>query len=285
MTKPVRLGEVTCPSGELVIVDGGYLRLWSADQSPMTIDSEILGREPDLSVDGDIPHRELVRQVGQSGGGEFWMCGVPAIAVAGLPAGKLLDVLGDPVQDGWGSIRIVVSDAPVAESRTLGEIGIDWARIAVADADALSAWRHDEPIDGRADVAFWGAAEDEAAEAFGAPLLDIPGEEGVHGWMDLSVDEASLRAAELVAWRDMHAVRRLMVDFRPHSHHWQVMRGVRASSTDSGMVEVGGAWLLFAMTSWGDGYFPVVLDVDASGALVDIRIILADDPPPDDDAD
>jgi hypothetical protein len=34
MTVEVVLGEVTCPSGQLVIMDGGYLELWSGDRVP-----------------------------------------------------------------------------------------------------------------------------------------------------------------------------------------------------------------------------------------------------------
>lgn len=30
----VRLGEITCPSGELILMDGGYLGLWSGERSP-----------------------------------------------------------------------------------------------------------------------------------------------------------------------------------------------------------------------------------------------------------
>ncbi|MEU8663145.1 hypothetical protein AB0C31_41590, partial [Actinoplanes philippinensis] len=34
MTTEVTLGEVTCPSGHLVITDGGYLEMWSGDRVP-----------------------------------------------------------------------------------------------------------------------------------------------------------------------------------------------------------------------------------------------------------
>ena len=34
MDERVLLGEITCPSGELVLMDGGYLDLWSGDKSP-----------------------------------------------------------------------------------------------------------------------------------------------------------------------------------------------------------------------------------------------------------
>ena len=79
----------------------------------------------------------------------------------------------------------------------------------------------------------------------------------------------------MLEWAESDVERKLMVDFRPHSHHWQVMRQVRASETGSGTVEVGGARILFAQTSWGDGFFPVYADRDATGDLVAIRVMLA----------
>jgi hypothetical protein len=65
-----------------------------------------------------------------------------------------------------------------------------------------------------------------------------------------------------------------MVDFRPHSHHWQVMAQVRASATGSGVVEVGGARILFVALSKGDGSYPVYADRDAAGELVAVRVAL-----------
>ena len=39
-------------------------------------------------------------------------------------------------------------------------------------------------------------------------------------------------------------------------------------------IEVGWATVLFAMTSIGDGFFPVHVDVDAGGAPVAIRVTI-----------
>jgi hypothetical protein len=50
------------------------------------------------------------------------------------------------------------------------------------------------------------------------------------------------------------------------------MRQVRASETGSGTIEVGGARILFTLTSWGDGFFPVYADRDAEGELVAVRV-------------
>ncbi|MFF3327294.1 hypothetical protein [Streptomyces sp. NPDC002889] len=43
MEEIFRLGEIRCPSGALVIVDGGHLGLWSGERSPAEIDPALLG--------------------------------------------------------------------------------------------------------------------------------------------------------------------------------------------------------------------------------------------------
>ncbi|MFD5084943.1 hypothetical protein ACFWOG_20180 [Kitasatospora sp. NPDC058406] len=43
MEEIFELGRITCPSGDLVIIDGGYLGMWSGDESPAGIDPEQLG--------------------------------------------------------------------------------------------------------------------------------------------------------------------------------------------------------------------------------------------------
>lgn len=58
----------------------------------------------------------------------------------------------------------------------------------------------------------------------------------------------------------------------PTSHHWQVMAGVRASEHEAATIELGGARIRFAMTSGGDGVFPVSLERDAVGAPVAVHI-------------
>ena len=76
----------------------------------------------------------------------------------------------------------------------------------------------------------------------------------------------------MIDWVEAQPDRKLMVDFRPHSDHWRVMRAVRSARTNSGTVEVGGARILFTMTGRGDGFFPVYADCDADGALVAICV-------------
>ncbi|MCX5195663.1 hypothetical protein OOK31_17420 [Streptomyces sp. NBC_00249] len=337
------LGEVSCPSGTLVVVDGGHLGVWSGERSPAEIDPALLGVDdpvtaaevrnsvdfavvgPDASAAArsfgrqpgamlhDIPasraaeletvfdehcrttgsdarlaalpsrepHARRARRTAAEGGGCFLMFGVPVVAVGGVPTDRRLPVLASRVDHGdgfgprWSEMSVRMSEAETESSVRLGDVGVDWARVLFGDADALNAWRHDEPVDGLADVAFWGAAAEEAAAAFSAPELGEPGEDGVRGWSGLAVAEAWEKARAVQSWKE-ETGRRMMVDFRPHSHHWQVMRQVRASEVGAGTVDIGDARLLCAMTSWGDGYFPVWVDRDASGVVVAVRVSFSD---------
>ncbi|MEU8112227.1 hypothetical protein [Micromonospora sp. NPDC048947] len=56
MAVEVVLGEVTCPSGHLVIMDGGYLELWSGDRVPddeerPATDFAIVGPDAEAAAD------------------------------------------------------------------------------------------------------------------------------------------------------------------------------------------------------------------------------------------
>jgi hypothetical protein len=226
-------------------------------------------------------HAQRARRTAAEGGGSFLMFGVPVVVVGGVPRDRHLPVLasrvdfGDGVGPRWSEIEVRMSEAQAESSVLLGDIGVDWARVLFGDAEALNAWKHDEPVDGLADVAFWGAAADEAAETFAASELGEPGEDGVRGWTGLPVAEAMEKARAVLRWKE-ETGRRMMVDFRPHSDHWQVMRQVRASEFEAGTVDIGDARLLCAMTSWGDGYFPVSVDLDASGAVVAVRVTFSE---------
>ncbi|MDI2130567.1 hypothetical protein [Yinghuangia seranimata] len=339
MEEIFKLGDIRCPSGNLVVVDGGHLGVWSGERSPAEIDPEILGiddpslisdvanavdfavlgldaeeaarsfdRQPGLMI-YDIPasgadgmraafdehcraarlnawlepladreaHAQRVRRIAAAGSGGFFMFGIPVIAIGGIPRDRDLPVFasradfGPGIGERWSQISVQIADVPVESSRLLGEIRVDWARVLFGDTDALNAWQHDEPVDGLADVAFWGAAADEAASRFGAPELGEPGEDGIRGWSGLALPEAIEKARTLLRWKE-ETGRRLAVDFRPHAHHWQVMRQIRASELESGTVDLGDARALCAMTSWGDGYFPVTADIDSTGAVVSVRV-------------
>ncbi|MFI1958544.1 hypothetical protein ACH46L_12100 [Streptomyces althioticus] len=53
MEEVFRLGEISCPSGTLVVVDGGHLGLWSGVRSPAEIDPALLGID-DTATASDV---------------------------------------------------------------------------------------------------------------------------------------------------------------------------------------------------------------------------------------
>jgi hypothetical protein len=341
MGEIVLLGEISCPSGELVILDGGILGMWSRQRSPNELDPRGLGiDDPQIRADvsgavdyvvvgpdaecaaasfprrptryhydipasrtadwtdlfvqhcrehrwdatlqpaaAQVPHRERARRCAAERLAGFLVFGLPAVAVDGLPTTASVRVeahRSDGPWHGWSQMILRVSDAPVAATTGVGSVGVDAARLAFADADALAQWRHDKPLDGLADVAFWGAAAAAAAAEFNADSLTAAGDEGSYGWTDLPIRSALRRAMTIEAWKNAEPGRRMALDFRPHSHHWQVMQQVRANDNETGTITIGDARILFAMTSWGDGVFPVHADRDAAGDLVSLRITLAE---------
>jgi hypothetical protein len=186
-------------------------------------------------------------------------------------------VVAEPTDEGhWAYIRIVISEARPVGIRQLGSIGVDWARFAFADADALSAWEHERPIDGLGDVVFWGVHEDAVAAEFGATRTSTPGDDR-YGWLNLPIQDAYEKAVALDARRNGVPDQKFAFDFRPHSHHWQVMAAVRASDNQAATIDIAGARILFAMTSVGDGFFPVHMEHDAAGAPVAIHVSIMED--------
>jgi hypothetical protein len=328
----VKLGEVTAPSGTLLVVDAGYLGLWCHDRPPHipkgalgdaelehkaneSVDLRIEG--PDAEAAGrafhrqwhpgylyDIPrdslpslegsfrrhvlahswkahlvilpervthlHRVELALAHGKGAGYVQLSGLGCVAVGGVPTDQSLTVVGERKEPGrWKHIAIECRPDLVAKkSEVLGEVMVDRARLMVADTDGLGAWVHEASLDGKADLVFWGKDAPEAAARLNAPLLP----EGVHGWTDLTVEQAEIQGEKAAALGMM-----LMVDFRPHSHHFQLMAQVRASESESGTLSVGGAKMCGFMTTWGDGMFPVVRELGPDGELVRIRIELSND--------
>ena len=225
-----------------------------------------------------VPHRERVRRAIAGGEPDFLISGVPVVAIGGVPADRALPVLATEGEDewSWAHFRIVCRDGSAVASRRLGPIGIDWARFVFADADALDAWEHERPIDGLADVVFWGRDAERIAAELGVGPTGTAGEQDTFGWLNLPVEQARGRALALDGSLDRES-RWVKVDFRPHSHHWQVMADVRGSEYDVATIEVGGARMMYAMTSVGDGFFPVTLELDADGVPVAVQITVTDD--------
>jgi hypothetical protein len=229
----VALGEVTAPSGTLVIFDVGLV--------------------------GYLPRAALE----------------PMFVEVAVPRDRALRVTGTRVGSGryadcWDHVSIELGAGEVAASRELGEAAVDFARLVCIDRAALEHWRHEDALDGRADVVFWGRDEVALAKALGAKRL---GKEG-YGWADLPVADAEARADRAAQLKAEHHWL-LAMDYRPHSHHWAALAAARESPNGAGAIALGGAQALLFFTTWGDGVFPVFLDSDGKGAPVRVRIQLA----------
>jgi hypothetical protein len=100
MTDDVLLGEITCPSGELVLMDGGYLSLWSGSRPPTehdvegippSVNLEIVGPDAEAAAHGLAGFTAEFDQHCAADDPGFLLCGVPVI-VGGMPTDRSLPV-------------------------------------------------------------------------------------------------------------------------------------------------------------------------------------------------
>jgi hypothetical protein len=232
-----------------------------------------------IRLDKRITHRERVDLIRQAkpGGGEIIFQGIPATVIDGLPRDRSLAVVGEGMPEGpdqgrWRQIILVCNDtARISRSEEAGYVGVDYARLMFADVDALAQWQ-EESLDGLADFVFWGRDARKVARRTRAPQLS----DTEWGWIDLPEEDAFRHGRRVGKLCKKHRWA-LGRDFRPHSHHYLLMKQIRETETESGTVEVGGAKMCGFMTSWGDGFFPVYRDLDDQGRLVRVRIDLGND--------
>lgn len=228
------LGSITCPSGRLDIFDIGLF--------------------------GYLPRPALE----------------PAIVTTQVPADRDLEVVGARVGRGrfadcWDHVAIQLGTGAIHGSKKLGEAGVDFARLVCVDHGSLDQWRHDDSLDGLADVMFWGRDEAALAKAMAAPRT----REG-YGWSNLPIPaaEAKLLEAERLKAQNKWL---LATDYRPHSHHFHALAAARANANGAGELDLGGSRMLLFFTSWGDGVYPIYLDLDGDDQPVRVRIQLATD--------
>lgn len=224
-----------------------------------------------------MPHRTRVTRLLDDcpGGAEILYGGPWAVAVRGLPAGRPLRVRGvrrpdgDPYADRWHSVWVEIDERPPARTETVGDVLVDEGRLAFAAPGALAAWSTDEPVDGLADLAFWGDDAEILAERTGASAL----EDGTHGWTDLPARQAASRAQVLQRVRETEKLR-FEFEFRPHDDHYRLLSRARSATTESASAEIGGQSVCGFFTTWGDGVFPVRRDLAADGTLCRLRVEL-----------
>jgi hypothetical protein len=170
--------------------------------------------------------------------------------------------------DCWDHVAVKLGDGEVTHSQKLGEAGVDFARLVCMDHGALDHWQHEDSLDGLADFIFWGRDAELLARTISAPAT----REGF-GWTNLPLAEAETKAMD--AERKKSANHWLLAtDFRPHSHHFHALAAARKSKQGAGTIEVAGARVCLFFTSWGDGVFPVYLDLDFADRPVQVRVQL-----------
>jgi hypothetical protein len=251
-----RLGIVESRSGVLVVADFGLFGAWTGS-----------------------PPAAAARAVLAQGRCAFDHEGVAAVAVPRVPTNREMPVMGLRIEGGelddmWRAVYVdVVPGAQPARTIEAGRVVVDQARVGFFDLDAVAAWRHDESLDGKADVVFWGLHGQDVARRFGAPH---DAEEDVYGWKDLPLQQAHALAQQLDGLRSSGPLR-FAYDFRPHSHHYILMKQVRSTETESGVLGLGRPPVASCglSTTWGDGEFPVMLDFDAQGQLTRVGVFFA----------
>jgi hypothetical protein len=205
------------------------------------------------------------------GAGEIQFHGVWAAVLSGVPVGEFLPVLGErmppPDQSKWKRVLVRCKTHSISRCEKVGHVGVDNARLLIADFNVLGAWHHEDSLDGLADFILWGRDAEKAALSLGVPSLSA----AEFGWTNLPVQKAQERGVAVEEHKRTNNLK-LATDYRPHSHHWQVMRDSRTTPTESGMTDVDGVKVCNFMTTWGDGIFDVHRDLSNSEELVQVRI-------------
>jgi hypothetical protein len=213
-----------------------------------------------------------------SGSGVVFFNGIDAIVINNIPVGVDLPVYGNRMAEGeyathWRNIFLQVRPAEQIDKTTrIGTVSVDRGRLMFVDPLALAHWQHEQPIDGKADFVFWGKDAASVATTFNAGHLP----EGAYGWMNQPVEQTVEMGLAVEDYRQNSNLK-FATDFRPHSHHYELMKQIRAAETESGTLQLDHTLTCAFMTSWGDGFFPVLTDLNAAGDTVRIRIELGTD--------
>jgi len=230
-----------------------------------------------VELDQRVCPRKRVDQAVAHGVGaaEVFLHGIHAIAISGLPANQPLSIEGRPMEEGpfakhWRDISLIIKpDAMVAETKKVGHVAVDMGRLMFCDLDSMGEWQHQDTIDGLADLVFWGKDAQRLATKFGAKHIDG----SIYGVINKPIDELAALAFQVQKHLELHHLVSA-IDFRPHSDHWRMLKAVAECETESGDIELGESRCCGFMTSWGDGFFPIFLELDEHDAPVRLRIDL-----------
>jgi hypothetical protein len=267
MPNTFNLGSVTCPSGVLVIVDLGYMSLWSGDATPRP--------SFDGSEDAETRARMLTAW-------DYVIAGRDAERVA-----QIADIIGVRFLYDWPSDLI---KDPVAKVQEIAaEHGLDATVVREA---------HRVPHRVRAQrAADLGGAYFEMSGpwvvAIGVPVhpLTVTGERHDFGghvgvrWRDVTieVEQGETASSALIGHFGVDYGLALMADaealgvWSDPEHRDHLFMQIESAELGAGSLRLGDADLLGMSNSWGDGLFPVFADRDADGRLLAVRLQLGDE--------
>ena len=222
-----------------------------------------------------IPHLERARLAVEAGGGagvvhynRLW-----AVAVGGFPTTRALRIEATPMPPGefrgrWRSIDVVIdADGAAVQSLPVQGVMVEHGQLICADLEAFGQFRMWEPLDGLADLVFWGKDAPAIAEKFQASRLD----ERHFGWLNVPNAEIRRFADPVQDWiksEKLHAG----VDYRPHCNLEKLNGQIRDNEHESGQLDLAGVRVCGFSNRWGDGIFTVIRDLDAMGRLLRVRL-------------
>ena len=106
-----------------------------------------------------VPHRRRVNLLLEAceGAGAVDSHGLWAPAISGVPRDKQLPVMGERMPSGpdagrWRRVWVELGQGEIAETREIGHVLVDEARLMAVDAHALGSWNDENSLDGLADV-------------------------------------------------------------------------------------------------------------------------------------
>jgi hypothetical protein len=222
----VQIGEVTAPSGVLVLGMAGWIDYWSVIGEPLS-------------------HRAA--SVVKSGGGylrqfECEAVAVPAAADRLLPVSAAVSTSPFDDMPTIATLQVDLGRPWTEADQTavlLGDLPVDHCGTLIGDAAGLDSWNGigSATIDGLADVTFWGELAPQAHREFGGRDLAELGRPGVFGLLDLPVPEAKQLADQLAAWKGDSRGRGVKVSIDDHTHHHLVRRAGWAHPLHAATIE------------------------------------------------
>ena len=237
----VQVGEVTAPSGVLVLGMAGWIDYWSVIGEPLS-------------------HRAA--SAVKSGGGYLRQFECEAVAVSAA-ADRLLPVSAavsaSPFDDSLtiATLQVDLGHRWNGADQTavlLGDLPVDHCGMLIGDAVGLDSWNGigGATIDGLADVTFWGKLAPQAHREFGGQDLAELGRPGAFGLLDLPVSEAKQLADQLTTWEGDSRGRGVKVSIDEHTHHHLVRRAGWAQPLHAATIEAAGCRVLGIGWSPGD---------------------------------